>query len=257
MVTYSLSTQLSGHIFPFMIVFTRLGAALMLFPGIGESFVSIRIRLFFALAFSFLVFPVLMPDLPALPKHIPDLARLIAQEAVIGVFFGSLLRLLMGAIETTGSIVAVQVGLSNAMILNPAMAMQSALPSAFLGVAGIVLLFLTGLDHMLLRGLIETYRLFPVKELPVMGDMAQTYVHLVTSSFTVGVEIAAPFLVVGLMLFVALGFMQRLVAQVQLFLVLLPLQIWGGLFLFGATLGVMMSVWLKYFDSSFAALMTR
>jgi len=250
MTTYSLAEALSGHIFPFLLVFTRLGAGFMLFPGLGESFVPVRVRLLFALLFSFLMFPVLMHVLPAIPEQIADLSRLIAKEALVGLFFGLLLRLLVGTIETTGSIVAVQVGLSNAMILNPAMAKQSALPSAFLGMAGVTLIFLTGLDHLLIRGLIDTYKIFPAKDQPPTGDMLEVYAQLVATTFTVGVQIAAPFIVVGLMLFVVLGIMQKLIQQVQLFLVLLPLQIWGGLFLFASTVNIMMLVWLRHFDES-------
>ncbi len=187
MTTYSLAEALSGHIFPFLLVFTRLGAGFMLFPGLGESFVPVRVRLLFALLFSFLMFPVLMHVLPAMPEQIADLSRLIAKEALVGLFFGILLRLLVGTIETTGSIVAVQVGLSNAMILNPAMAKQSALPSAFLGMAGVTLIFLTGLDHLLIRGLIDTYKIFPAKDQPPTGDMLGVYAQLVATTFTVGV----------------------------------------------------------------------
>jgi flagellar biosynthetic protein FliR len=254
MITLHLGQQLSGHVFPFMLVFTRLGAAMMLFPGIGESFVTPRIRLLFALLMSLLLFPVLMPDLPPAPDAIASLFRLIAQEALIGVFFGSFLRFLVSAIETSGAIIAVQMGLSNAMILNPTQGAQSALPSAFLSMAAVTILFMTGLDHFLLRALADTYSLFPAKATLVAGDMTQSIVHTMSSSFAVGLELAAPFLVIGLMLYVALGFVQRLVPQVQLFLVVLPLQIWGSLLLFAAVVGVMLTVWLHYFDESLNAL---
>ena len=254
MVTLNLDAQLSGHVFSFLLVFTRLGGALMLFPGIGEAFVPARVRMMLALLLSFLLFPVLMTRLPAMPVAIPDLFCLIAIEALIGLFIGSLLRLLVGAIETSGSIVAVQIGLSNAMILNPSQAVQNALPSAFLGITAVTLLFITGLDHLLLRGLMDMYNLFPPGAPVLPGDVSEAYVRMVAKSFTVGVEIAAPFLIVGLLLFTALGFMQRLVAQVQLFLVILPLQIVGGLLLFAATIGVMMAVWLRFFDEAFAGI---
>ncbi|MDD5586749.1 MAG: flagellar biosynthetic protein FliR [Alphaproteobacteria bacterium] len=257
MVTINLDAQLSGHVFSFLLVFTRLGAALMLFPGLGEAFVPARVRLLMALFISFLLLPVLMPQLPALPASIPGLVKLVAIEALIGLYIGLLLRLLIMAVETAGAIVGVQTGLSNAMILNPALASQNPLPSAFLGTAGVTLLFITGLDHLLLRGLVNTYGLFPIGAPLLTGDMSEAYVRMVNKSFLVGIELAAPFLIGGLLLYVALGFMQRLVAQVQLFLVLIPVQICGGLFLFAVTLGSMMSAWLRFFDSSLTGLLVR
>ncbi len=253
--SFPLADYLSGHVFQFFLVFTRIGAAMMLFPGVGESFVSPRVRLMLSLTISFLMFQPMIGSLPRPPDHIADMTLLIAKEAFVGVFFGSILRLFMGAIETTGSLIAVQTGLSNAMILNPAMAMQSPLPGAFLGTAALTLVFITGLDHQMLRGLMETYKLFPVGgELP-SGDLVREYISLITKSFQIGVELAAPFLIAGLLLFTTVSFMQRLMPQVQLFLITLPVEIWGGMALFAAAIGLILALWLSYMESSLAELL--
>lgn len=257
MITLNLDEQLSGHLFQFLIVFTRLGSIIMLLPGIGEAYVAPRIRLLFALAVSFLLLPVLMPLIPKIPDTIPSLVLLIMTEVLIGVFVGSFLRLLITTIETAGAVIAVQIGLSNAMILNPALASQSALPSAFLGIGGVTLLFLTGLDHVMLKGMVNVYDLFPVGGPMLTGDMTQAYIQMLGKSFAVGVQLSAPFLVIGTLLFVALGFMQRMMAQVQLFLVVLPVQILGGAILLASTVGMIFTVWLRFFDSSIAGLLVR
>lgn len=253
-MTFELGSWLSGHAFQFMLVFTRLGAALMMFPGIGESYVSPRIRLLLALSITFLVYPLLMPLMPAQPQQIPDLFMLLAIEALVGVFFGTILRLMSAVLETAGGIIGLQTGLSNAMILNPAMAQQSALPSAFLGVAGVTLIFVTGLDHFLLQAMVQTYAVFPVGGNLPPGDLVETYARLMTESFMLGVQLAAPFLIIGLVLMVALAFVQRLMAQVQLFLIVIPVQILGGLILMALTMGLMLAQWLQYYDQTIASL---
>jgi flagellar biosynthetic protein FliR len=257
MISLDFSNQLSGHVFQFLLVFARMGAGMMLFPGIGESFVPARLRLVFAMALSVLVYPALLPGIPAVPTTVGDLALLLAHEVFVGLFFGSVLRLMMDSIETAGSIIAVQIGLSNAMILNPTQAAQSALPSALLSMAAISLLFVSGLDYFLLRGLIETYHVFPIKEPLMLGDAAQTYAHLMTRCFMVGVEIGAPFLVIGLLLYLAMGMIQRMMPQVQLFLVIMPLQIWGGMILFAAVIASMAYAWLHFMDDAFANFLAR
>lgn len=216
-----------------------------------------QIRLLFALALSFLLYPALMPILPHQPEEVSELVRLIAGEALIGIFFGSMMQLLMITVETAGSVISAQMGLSNAMILNPMLATQSTLPSAFMGSAALALLFLTGLDHLLLRGLMDTYEVFPSGAEVEVSDMLQSYMRLVGRSFQVGVELAGPFLIIGLLLNVALGIMQRMIPQVQLFLVIVPVQIWGGMALFAATMGVMMTAWLRFSDSAIGDLLAR
>jgi flagellar biosynthetic protein FliR len=256
MLTVDISKQLSGNVFPFLLVLTRIGSAFMLFPGIGESFVPVRVRMMFALAISFIMCPVLMPLLPPMPPDIAGLGLLLAREVLIGLFFGCLLRLLMGVVETTGAMIGMQTGLSNAMILNPLLATQSALPSAFLSMAAVALVFITGLDHLLLQAMMDTYHVFPAGSFPEPGDVVEIYSRMVTRSFLMGVELAAPFLISGLILYSALGFMQRLMQQVQLFLVVMPVQILGGIMLFGATLAAILSVWLEYVDASLDHLLT-
>ena len=253
-MTLDLGAFLSGHVFQFMLVFTRLSAGIMMFPGIGEQFVSPRIRLMFALSFSFILYPVLMSQLPVMPAGIPELFMLLAGEAMIGVFFGSIMRLLVNVLETAGAVISIQTGLSNAMILNPTLAQQSALPSVFLSIAGVTILFVSGMHHMLLEALLRTYQLFPVGVFPPPGDIVQTYVKLITHSFMVGVQLSAPFLISGLILMVALSFMQRLMAQVQLFLIVVPVQILGGLLLIATTIAMMLQVWIRYFSESIAGL---
>lgn len=247
----------SGHVFAFLLVFTRLAAGFMLFPGLGEAFVPARARMLFALAFSFLVLPVLYPQLPPLPAQIPVLATLLLKEAFIGVFFGTVTRVLADAVATMGSLAAMQIGLSNAMILNPALGNQSALPSALLSSLALVLIFATGLDHLLLRALLDTYKSFPPGGDVFVGDVIQSFVSFVNKSFALGVQLAMPFLVCGLLLYTVLGVMQRMMPQIQLFLVMLPVQIFGGFFVFSVIVASAMAVWLKYFDASVGVLFLR
>jgi len=254
---FNLDTFLSGHAYAFVLIFCRFGSMMMLFPGIAENYVAARFRLMFAFSLSFLLLPVLMPRLPQMPTQIPTLAGLVFFEIAVGLFFGTFVRLIMGVLETTGTVIALQTGLSNATILNPALATQSTLPSALLSIIGVTLVFATGLDHMLLRSVMATYDLFPPGGDLMPGDMAQFMAHAMSSSFAIGVGLAMPFLIMGLLMFIALGMMQKLMPVVQLFLIVLPLQIWGGFFLVSVTLAGILTAWLRYFDASIDTFFTR
>jgi flagellar biosynthetic protein FliR len=255
MAIVDLSAQLSGHVFHYLLAFARLGSGIMLFPGIGETYVPARLRLALAFCLGFVVYPILLPLFPPVPNDLGTMTLLISKEILVGLFFGSVLRLLMDVLETAGSIVAVQMGLSNAMILNPTLGSQSTIPSSILTLTGIALLFATGLDHHLLRGLIETYRVFPPTETFLLGDAAQWFAKLTTRCFMAGVELGAPFLVIGILMYVALGMIQRMMPQIQLFIVVLPLQIWGGMMLFAGVVTAMAVGWLNFFDGTFAEFM--
>ena len=63
-----LQELLPGGVFAFMLVFARIGAAMMLLPGFGEAFVSPRVRLGMALVVSFAMAPMVVGGLPPLPE---------------------------------------------------------------------------------------------------------------------------------------------------------------------------------------------
>jgi flagellar biosynthetic protein FliR len=208
----------------------------------------------FACLICLLLLEPMLLRFPAMPSAPGELVRLVGYEIIVGLFFGTLVRLAVSALESTGMIIGMQTGLSSATMINPALATQSPLPSAFLSMAGLALVFITGLDHFLIRAMIGLYNAFPPGGAFMPGDMAQTVIHVANQSFIVGIELSAPFLITGLLLYAAMGILQRLLPNVQLFLIMMPLEIWGGLLMFSLTIATILTLWLHYVDQSVGAL---
>ena len=257
MHSYNLDSFLSGHVFAFMLLFSRIGAGMMVFPGIGESYVPPRTRLMFAFMICLLLLEPMLPHLPTLPSAPAEMAQLVAYEVLIGLFFGSLVRITISALDATGMLIGMQTGLSSATMMNPAMATQSPLPSALLSTMGMVLIFVTGMDHLLIRTMIALYDAFPAGGAFMPGDMAQTIIYVVNHSFVVGIELAAPFLIMGLLLYVAMGILQRLLPSIQVFMVTMPVQIWGGLIMLSLTVAGILTMWLAFLNQSLSSFFQR
>ncbi|HAJ02228.1 MAG TPA: flagellar biosynthetic protein FliR, partial [Brevundimonas sp.] len=66
------------------LVFARLGAILMLLPGLGETYVPPRIRLSLALVITLVVWPIAAPVLPALPESVGGMAGWVIREVATG-----------------------------------------------------------------------------------------------------------------------------------------------------------------------------
>jgi flagellar biosynthesis protein FliR len=246
-----LQTLLSEQIFVWMIVFVRVGAAFSVMPTVGDAFVSARTRLLLALAVSVAVAPVLRPQLPPIPGNPFQLAVLIVGEMAVGIFLGSVGRLMMGTLEVAGTIVALETGLSNAQIFNPAMATSGSLPGALLGWLGLLLLFITDMHHLLIMAVVDSYATFvPGAPIPI-DDMANVIGQLVSKTFLLGVQMAAPFLITGLLFALALGLLNKLAPQIQVFQLFTSVQVLLGLFMFALTLAAMMMFWLSRFEETF------
>ncbi|MCK5166999.1 MAG: flagellar biosynthetic protein FliR, partial [Rhodospirillaceae bacterium] len=131
------------NLFSFLLIFSRVGSAMMLLPGIGQQYVSPKIRLTLALLISFVMTPVLMNDLPTMPQAVDGVALLLIGEILIGVFLGLIPRIAMAALQTAGTVLALVSSMANMFILDPISEQQSSLISTFLGIMGITLVFVT------------------------------------------------------------------------------------------------------------------
>ncbi|MGB4101703.1 MAG: flagellar biosynthetic protein FliR [Alphaproteobacteria bacterium] len=256
-MTFDIGALLSGHVFGFVLVFARVGTVFMLLPGIGEPFVMARARLLLAVATSFLLLPVMAPDLPKMPEHIAEIARLLFIEVIVGLFFGTILRFLVSALETAGLLISMQIGLSNATMFNPAFATQGTLPGAMLSTIAVLLLFMTGMEEMLLRGMVGTYDTFKPGVPLIFEDIAGMMAQLMSKVFALAVQLAIPFLMVGLLTYVPLGVMNRMMPQLQVLAVAMPLQIWVGLIILAVTIATIMMYWLEQFDQILRTLLIR
>jgi flagellar biosynthetic protein FliR len=221
----ALSDYMTAGVFAFMLAFTRIGAAITIMPGVGDSFTPANIRLYIALGLSLCLAPVIMPYLPDPVPHTPVLLALIGMEFIVGLFIGTVARILMTALDTAGMVISMQSGLGNAQLFNPAFQTQGSLIGAFLSVTGVLVLFATNMHHLLFLGLAGSYELFPVGAVPDTGSMAEMVSAAIAGSFKIGVQIAAPFIVVSMCLYIGMGVLTRLMPQIQVFMLAMPLQI--------------------------------
>lgn len=238
---------LAADIYRLMLLFARLGAAFMLMPVFGNSAVFVRARLLIALLFAFLMLPVLGGRLPPMPVSPLALFVLILSEVTIGLFFGVMMQMLLTPVDLAGSFISYSVGISNAFIFDANLQQQSQVMTGFLTLTAITLVVAVDAHHLMLRGLVGTYDVFqPGEGLPT-ADLAQTMARTGADAFRVGLELAAPLVVFSFAFNTGLGLVNRLVPQMQVFFVGMPLQILGGIFLLGVCLSAIMMWAVRFF----------
>ncbi len=243
-----------ANIFAFLLVFARVGAVIMVLPGFGESFVLARFRLMLALAISLVLTPILAPSLPGLPPSPLTLTIILVTEIGIGFFIGISARILISALQIAGVVAAYQSSLANAFVFDPASAQQGALPGAFLTTTALLLIFVTDLHHVMLTGIASSYDVFAAGAVPVIGDLADTISRLVAKSFVLAMQIAAPFVAMGLLFSLGVGLLNRLLPQVQVFFIAMPMQVMLGIGVLALTLSAAMLWFLDAFAAGLRAI---
>jgi flagellar biosynthetic protein FliR len=232
----------------FLLMFARIGTMIMLLPGLGELSVPVRIRLVTALTLTAVLFPLHRAAFhPDLTSFAPVLL-LLGQELIVGSVLGVTARLAISALQVAGSVVAQQLGLGFVTEIDPTQGQQGMLVGNFLTVLGVTLLFATDLHHLIIAALHDSYTLFRPGEIPLAGDVAALTTRTIAAAFRVGIQLSAPFIVFGLLFNLGLGVLSRLMPQMQVFFVGLPLSILFGFIVLLLVVGTMMATFLGYFE---------
>lgn len=244
---------LTLNLFGFFLIFARVGTAFVTLPGFSASYVPVRIRLLIALTVSFVIAPVIIPMLPLPPATAIGLGVLLVTEAVIGGFFGALGRIIMGALHVAGTMVSYMSSLANAFIQDPIAEQQGSVLSGFLTTVGLVVVFVTDMHHLMLRAVAESYAVFEPGATLEIGDFAHMIARHVSDAFALGVQLASPFILVGVTHFLMLGILGRLMPTLPVFFFGLPIQIATQITVMALSLSAIMLMFSTQFGEVFGA----
>jgi flagellar biosynthesis protein FliR len=228
----------------FMLVFARIGTMVMLLPGLGEMMLPARVRLTVALVLAAVLLPLHRSAYVLDLKSFGPVLTLLAEELFIGAVLGLTARLMISSLQVAGSVIAQQLGLGFVTAVDPTMGQQGVILGNFLTVLGIALIFATDLHHLVIGALDESYTLFAPGELPLIGDVAAHTTRIIGTAFRIGIQLSAPFIVFGLLFNLGLGVLSRLMPQMQVFFVGLPVSILVGFLILLLVLGAMMATFL-------------
>jgi flagellar biosynthesis protein FliR len=231
----------------FMLTFARVGAMVMLLPGLGEINIPVRIKLSVALLLTLIILPLHRADYHVDMNSMAALLVLMIYEILIGVVLGATARVTLAALQVAGAVIAQQLGLGFVTTIDPTQGQQGVLIGNFLTLLGITMLFATDSHHLVIAALNDSYSIFRPGEVMPSGDVAELATRAFTAAFKIGMQLAAPFLVFGLVFNIGLGVLARLMPQMQVYFVGVPLSILSGFLIFGVVLAAMMGTFLDYF----------
>ena len=83
--------------------------------------------------------------------------------------------------------------------------------------------------------------------------MAELSIRIVSSSFALAFQLAAPFLVFGFAVNAGFGLLARMMPQLQIFFVATPFNILVGFVVLSLIIGTMMTLFLNYYAAQMAA----
>jgi flagellar biosynthetic protein FliR len=207
----------------FLLILSRVIAFVSTAPVIGRKDLAFNIKIAFALYVTIALLwtvPVSQPGAIATGYNMGLFLLHIGVNATIGLFLGFLANLVMLTINTCGSIINTQIGLSQAMMMDPSTKVQTQLLDPLFGMLGMMLfLYLDGMAW-LLSALQRSFTMFPLYQ--VRHDLPHiisydAITQLISNTVVVGVELVAPIFLVTILLDVMLGVINRTAQQMPVF----------------------------------------
>ncbi len=214
------------------LIFTRVAGMIMTAPFFSSAAFPARIKLFFALITSVMLFPVIPAQNTELSVEsgMVSLAVVILIEVLTGVVLGLVGQLIFAGLEIAGRLISLKIALAFADVVDTMTQDQSTLVSNLFSMLAVLVFLAIDGDKIYIDALVKSYQVVPISEGtvsvagPAMLDMA-------TWLFVIGVQIASPFLIVLFLLDLSLAIFARIMPQANIMFIALPLKIGTGVIL--------------------------
>lgn len=220
---------------PFFVLLGRISAFFAVLPIFSSRSVPARIRVLAALLVTMFA-AMILPPAPAALANLSGaaMALLVAGEALCGLSLGLAVRLVFNAVQVGGLIASRQMGFAMAGTYDPSTGEQTQPMSVFLETLFMLFFLVASGHHLLLRLIFRSFTVFPVGEIPTAASMAQGIITAGTTMLTFGLQLAAPVLAAFICLSVFLAVLARVLPELNVLLLSLPLRVGLGLFMASA-----------------------
>ncbi len=246
----TLSSLINQDIWRIALVFARVGAAFMTLPGYGEPGLPVRIRILAGLGFS-VATEATIGGFPAAPSNVWGMLFGLAPEITTGVMLGMLSRILVSGILSSGTIIGLNVGLSN-IFANGLGLEQSATVGAAVYAAFLAALFASNGHHLMLRALIGIYDVVGPGVWPDITASTHAIVSATARSFELAAELAMPFLLLALLFNCSLALVNRSLPSLPVFQIGQPALVGVGLYLLAAASSALVDRTLQIYAQTLA-----
>ncbi len=211
-----------------LLVFARLTSFMVSAPFFSTRTTPNLLKVGLGALLTLLIMPTL-PSLENVPVDMLAYSLWLVKEVVVGLVLGYAATLTFTAVRIAGGLVDWQMGFAMATLLDPENQSNNTLLGQFVYLIQILLFLAVNGHHMLLMGISYSYSLIPVTAAVFNTGFVMAIVKVFIEMFSLGVRIAAPFMVVFLFCDLALGIMARSVPQLNVFILSFPLKTAFGL----------------------------
>lgn len=227
----------TNSILLFILLVARLSGMMMSTSFFNRAGVPSPVKVWLSVLMAFILFPIFAVKAPLVATDIWAFLALAVQEFVLGLLIGFAADLFFGAVQLAGSFVTTQTGLSAAVMLDPTNNKQEPVFIQLYLILAVTLFMNLNLHHTLILAVAKSFETIPLATgFSNIGILAERFTAMGSDMFSLGVMLVLPVFGSMLILDAALAFMAKMMPQMNVFMVAMPLKILAGLILIIMTL---------------------
>jgi len=217
------------------LLLVRPGMLVMSLPLFGSVFAPMALRVGLLVLLATMMLPAV-----AVPETFgpAGITAVVAREALIGLALAMGIRTLIAGAEFGGHLASFQIGFGYASLVDPQTGVRNNLLSSFYSLLTLVVMFGINAHHDVVRALVLSYDVLPLGQGGVDGSMASMVARMLGAVFVVGVQLAAPVVIVLVVVELALGLLSRAAPTLNLMAQGFPIRLLVGLLAMAATVRV-------------------
>lgn len=221
------------NIILFLVVFTRLGGMFVSAPLFSTYPIPMQVKAWFIATVTVIIFPLVMIKGGFhVPTSAPELFVILLKEFMIGYIIGFVANMLFIAIEMGAEMLSIQMGLSMASALNPMSGTQAPVIGQVYTIMTAIIFIGVNAHQWLFSAVYKSFMTIPPGYGFIMnGTLVKEIMFLSSQIFTIALQVALPVFAVLLISDVLLGFVSKMMPQMNIFMVAMPLKIYLGLLL--------------------------
>ena len=238
----------------FFLIICRITGLFLLVSPFNDENIKPLFRMSFAIAIAVLFYSqismVIQPAVLAVGNNGIGIMMLIAIELALGFALGIIVKTLILSIQVAGITIASQIGLSSAALMDPAQQHQNSVLGIFLTLLTTLMILEYGLHIRIISGFLDSYNKIPVGSfLNNYDDFTSVFIQSVGKMWSTGINISMPFIIVNILLLIGTGVLAKLMPQLQIFFLILPIQILVGVVMFIGVLSGLLFWFLEFFTN--------
>ena len=216
----------------FGLLLVRPGMLILVAPIFGGNYAPAPVKIGLTVLIALALMPLV--NMPAPTENAISIALIVMREAAIGLALGMAVRVFVNAVELAGHMSGFQLGLSYSAIVDPQSGVRNNLIATLYANLVLVTFFLVNGHHAVLRALGASYEQVPLGGGgQVSAALVGTVVEMLGLVFVLGTRLAAPLVLVLLVVELAMGLVSRAAPMLNLMVIGAPLRLLVGLLVLG------------------------